>query len=138
MRSKMFDQARATLDTLMKEFDFGMDESTSPEIWVTKISEAASNLKELYGDESKPLIHYEFLYKSVIKSTIAYFKHIVSKFETFDELNDKILKNENMMKELKFYLLAEKCVKEMQNLDSTDRVKVKMEIAKVYRWFEKR
>lgn len=43
-----------------------------------------------------------------------------------------------MMKELKFYLTAEKCVREMQNLESTDRVKVKMEIAKVYRWFEKR
>ena len=84
MRAKMFDQTRATLETLMKEFDFGMDETSSPDIWIARISDAANNLKDLYVDESKPLIHNEFLYKSVIKSTFAYFKHIVSKYETME------------------------------------------------------
>ena len=82
MRSKMFDQTRETLNTLMKEFDFAMDETTTPEIWIDKITEAASNMQEFYGNESKPLIHYEFLYKSIVKSTFAYFRHIVSKYET--------------------------------------------------------
>ena len=68
----------------MKEFDFGMDETTSVDIWVSRISDAAKILKDLYVDESKPIIHNEFLYKSVIKSTFAYFKHIVSKFETME------------------------------------------------------
>ena len=70
------------MDTLLKEFDFGMDETTTPEMWIDRITEAASNMKDFYRNESKPLIHYEFLYKSIVKSTFAYFRHVVSKFET--------------------------------------------------------
>jgi hypothetical protein len=61
-----------------------MEETNSNEMWIERIAQASSNLKNFYGDESKPLIHYEFLYKSVVKSTFAYFKHIVSKFDTME------------------------------------------------------
>ena len=50
-------------------------------------------MKDLYVDESKPLIHNEFLYKSIVKNTLGYFKQIVLKFETIEELEEKILRN---------------------------------------------
>lgn len=124
--------------TLIKEVDFGNCENPTPEQWILSITEAAGNLKDFYVDESKPLIHYEFLYKSIVKTTLEYFREIVSKFETLEMLEEQILNDQKMLAELKFYLTAERCIREMQNLESTDRVKVKMEIAKVYRWFEKR
>jgi hypothetical protein len=52
----------------MKEVDFGTDENLTNEQWIKKISEAGRNSKDFLADESKPLIHYEFLYKSVVKS----------------------------------------------------------------------
>ena len=46
--------------------------------------------------------------------------------------------NKVALKELEFYFACEKVVKEVQYLESTDRVKFKMELAKIYRWFELR
>lgn len=34
IRAKVFDQTVMSLDTLMKEFDFEQDETTSPEMWI--------------------------------------------------------------------------------------------------------
>ena len=53
-----------------------------------------------------------------------------------DWLEEEKLLNKVALKELEFYFACEKVVKEIQYLESTDRVKVKMELAKIYRWFE--
>ena len=67
----------------MKEIDFGIQEN-HPEIWIAKITESTLKIKEFYLDETRPLIHNEFLYKSIVKGILAYFKNVVNKYQNFE------------------------------------------------------
>ena len=95
-------------------------------------------MRYYYKDEQRPLIQNEFLYKAIVRTTNAYFQDIMEKCDGLDWLEEEKLLNKIGHKELEFYLACEKMVKELQYLESTDRVKVKMELAKIYRWFEER
>jgi len=83
-------------------------------------------------------VHNEFLYKAIVRTSYAYFKDIIEKCESLEWLEEEKLLNKVALKELEFYFACEKVVKEVQYLESTDRVKFKMELAKIYRWFELR
>ena len=91
-----------------------------------------------YKDEQRPLIQNEFLYKAIVRTTNAYFQDLIERCHGPEWLEEEKLISKIGLKELEFYLACEKMVRELQKLESTDRVKVKMELAKIYRWFEVR
>ena len=103
------------------------------------IGEGYRKIRQMSNNQSRPLIHNEFLYKSMVRMTSDYFRglHPLSR-APIERVEQFMVEAPTNVQELKFYVRAIEVLTQVQKFDAifvNDRVQFKMEIARIYDWF---
>ena len=64
-------------------------------------------------DESKPLIHNEHLYKSMVGKSLTFFQKLLDKYDDLYRLESEVLMNPLKIQEIEFYFGAQSILQEI-------------------------